>query len=382
VIVVAYCRAGFEGEAMRDIERLAAAAGVRGAAAEPRGEARATALAHDDATPGSGYIVATLDGLDLTRWRAAIDEAPPVFCRSVFVGSGPHAIAPGAATPARGRTDRVTPLAEAIAATGARGSTLWVEFADTNEGKAMSTLARAIEPRLAAALRERGILEAADGAGAGSRRAPRNQRRLHVFLASDSKAYVGTSIAGTGSPWPMGIPRLRMPGGAPSRSTQKLAEALVTFLGDDESTLLRAGQRAVDLGAAPGGWSWQLAHRGLRVTAVDNGVLKGEVAHDPLVTHVRADGFRYRPKRAVDWVVCDIVEQPSRVAALMARWIGGRDARRAIFNLKLPMKRRFDAIDAAAATIDAGLGDTTATLRLHQLYHDREEVTGYLARLE
>jgi 23S rRNA (cytidine2498-2'-O)-methyltransferase len=179
----------------------------------------------------------------------------------------------------------------------------------------------------------------------------------------------------------MGIPRLRMPAGAPSRSTQKLAEAFATFLDDDEASVLRAGQRAVDLGAAPGGWSWQLAHRGLRVTAVDNGALKGEVARDPLVTHVRADGFRYRPKRAVDWVVCDIVDQPSRVAALMARWIGERLARHAIFNLKLPMKERYAAVEAAAATIDAGLGDTEATLRFRQLYHDREEVTGYLARV-
>jgi 23S rRNA (cytidine2498-2'-O)-methyltransferase len=276
----------------------------------------------------------------------------------------------------------VTPLAEAIAATGARGSVLWIEFPDTNEGKALSTLARAIAPRLAAALRGRGILVDAGGGAAGSRRAPRNQRRLHVFLTSGHEAFVGSSVAETGSPWPMGIARLRMPGGAPSRSTQKLAEAFVTFLGDDEPTLLRAGQRAVDLGAAPGGWSWQLAHRGLRVTAVDNGALKGEIARDPLVDHVRADGFRYRPKRPVDWVVCDIVDQPSRVATLMARWIGERLARRAIFNLKLPMKERYAAIEAAAATIDAGLGDTSATLRLRQLYHDRDEVTGYLARID
>jgi 23S rRNA (cytidine2498-2'-O)-methyltransferase len=380
VIVVAYCRAGFEGEAMRDVARLASAAGVDARAA-PRGDGRPGAAAGGGAATGPGYVVATLDALDLSRWRTALAEAPPVFCRSLFVGSGPHAIAPTTAASARGRIDRVTPLAEAIAATRMRGSTLWVEFPDTNEGKALSTLARALEPRLAATLRERGILEPAAGDTTGSRRAPRNARRLHVFLASGGEAFVGSSVAATGSPRPMGIPRLRMPAGAPSRSTQKLAEAFATFLDDDEASVLRAGQRAVDLGAAPGGWSWQLAHRGLRVTAVDNGALKGEVARDPLVTHVRADGFRYRPKRAVDWVVCDIVDQPSRVAALMARWIGERLARHAIFNLKLPMKERYAAVEAAAATIDAGLGDTEATLRFRQLYHDREEVTGFLARV-
>ena len=140
----------------------------------------------------------------------------------------------------------------------------------------------------------------------------------------------------------MGIPRLRMPGGAPSRSTLKLAEAIVTFLGDRESELLRPGMRAVDLGAAPGGWTWQLAYRGLRVTAIDNGPLKGAVRDDPLVTYLRADGLTYLPKRPVDWMTCDIVEQPARIAMLVARWIGEGHARHAIFNLKLPMKKRFE----------------------------------------
>ena len=114
---------------------------------------------------------------------------------------------------------------------------------------------------------------------------------------------------------------------------------------------MRAGMRAVDLGAAPGGWTWQLARRGLRVTAVDNGPLKGDVRDDPLVTHLRADGLAYLPKRPVDWMVCDIVEQPSRIAALVARWIGEGHARHAIFNLKLPMKKRYDEVRRCEAII-------------------------------
>ena len=121
--------------------------------------------------------------------------------------------------------------------------------------------------------------------------------------------------------------------------------------------------RAVDLGAAPGGWTWQLAHRGLRVTAVDNGPLKGEVRDDPLVTHLRADGLAYLPKRPVDWMVCDIVEQPSRIAALVARWIGEGHARHAIFNLKLPMKKRYDEVRRCEAIIARALAK--ARVRAH-----------------
>lgn len=140
--------------------------------------------------------------------------------------------------------------------------------------------------------------------------------------------------------------------------------------------------RAVDLGAAPGGWTWQLAQRGLRVTAVDNGSLKGTVANNPLVTHLREDGMSWRPKRAVDWLVCDIVEQPLRCAELVARWIADGAARHAIFNLKLPMKKRYDEVRRC----EQGIGEIMQrarlrhTLRIKHLYHDREEVTAYLAR--
>jgi 23S rRNA (cytidine2498-2'-O)-methyltransferase len=204
-----------------------------------------------------------------------------------------------------------------------------------------------------------------------------------VFLVDGATAYVGTSVAHDRE-WPLGIPRLRMPPGAPSRSTLKLAEAFATFLGDDEAALLRPGMRAVDLGAAPGGWTWQLAQRGIKVTAVDNGPLKGAIAGDALVTHRREDGLRWRPQRPVDWLVCDIVEQPIRIAELVARWIADGAARRAIFNLKLPMKKRYDEVrrcEQRIAEIVRGKG-LRHTLRVRQLYHDREEVTAYLARID
>jgi 23S rRNA (cytidine2498-2'-O)-methyltransferase len=175
----------------------------------------------------------------------------------------------------------------------------------------------------------------------------------------------------------MGIARLRMPPGAPSRSTLKLAEAFAVFLGDREAAFLRPGMRAVDLGAAPGGWTWQLVQRGVAVTAVDNGPLAPALLRDRLVTHVRGDAFRYRPRRPVDWLVCDVVEQPVRIAELAARWIADGFARRAIFNLKLPMKKRYDEVRRCMQRIGEIVG-SPHTLAVRQLYHDREEVTGYL----
>lgn len=354
--LVAYCRAGFEDEAAADLRRIAA---------------HTHANLEIAAVRGSGYVVARGDAVAPSAWDRATDAAPPVFARGVFTGTGPVALLPTPA--ATGRADRVTPLLaaiETVAATDARPwRSVWIEYPDTNEGKALSTLARALTARVEGELRVQGHL--ADSAA----------RRLHVFLTDGATAFVGTSAARPHD-WPLGIPRLHMPRGAPSRSTLKLAEAFSTLLDGQDAALLRPGLRAVDLGAAPGGWTWQLVQRGLRVVAVDNGPLKGAVATDPLVTHLREDGFHWRPRRPVDWLVCDIVEQPIRIADLVAHWIADGAARRAIFNLKLPMKRRYDEVQRCAQRIDEVLqrAGTRYTLRVKQLYHDREEVTAYLAR--
>jgi 23S rRNA (cytidine2498-2'-O)-methyltransferase len=180
------------------------------------------------------------------------------------------------------------------------------------------------------------------------------------------------------APWPQGIPRLKFPREAPSRSTLKLEEALLTLLDDGErERWLKPGMNAVDLGAAPGGWTWQLARRSLRVTAVDNGPMDRALMQSGVVTHVREDGFRFRPKKPVDWMVCDMVEQPRRIAELVARWFADGWCRHSIFNLKLPMKKRYAETMLCLDLIRSKLASAgrQVELRAKQLYHDREEIT-------
>jgi len=317
-----------------------------------------------DAVAGSAFVVGTGEPFTGPRWQSALKAAPPWFARSIFVGDGPHALTP---------RDRVTPLLAIAERHEPPFAAIWLETPDTNEGKLQSGMCRRLAPLLT---------ETASGAGL---LAPTGaDMRLHVLFVGALSAWVGVSASATGSPWPMGIPRLALPRGAPSRSALKLAEALLTFLAPNESgRLLRPGMRAVDLGAAPGGWSWQLANRGLRVTAIDNGRLK-EIAQHPLVEHLRVDGLRWRPRRAVDWMVCDIVLQPSRIAALIAEWVAEGACRRTIFNLKLPMKKRYAEVERCAALMHDALDRRRLrhTLAFRQLYHDREEITGYCARLD
>ena len=100
--------------------------------------------------------------------------------------------------------------------------------------------------------------------------------------------------------------------------------------------------------------------------------------------HLRADGLTWRPSRPVDWLVCDIVERPSRIAELVAGWIADGNAHAAIFNLKLPMKQRYDEVRRCEALIAECLrgSGVRAALELRHLYHDREEVTGCLGPVQ
>ncbi|MDD2915657.1 MAG: 23S rRNA (cytidine(2498)-2'-O)-methyltransferase RlmM [Gallionella sp.] len=299
--------------------------------------------------------------------------------------------------------DRLTPILAAVADLPGTFGALWLEVPDTNDGKTLSAFTRRFQPLLEEKLREQGRLQedtqstvrpelveghdekTADRSQKASTSSARTEKlpRLHIFFPDKSSALIGSSDPHNSAAAIMGIVRQSMPAEAPSRSTLKLAEAIEVFMDRSEQTrLLRQGMQAVDLGAAPGGWTWQLVKRGIRVTAVDNGPMKGVLANHPLVQHLKQDGFKYAPRKAVDWLVCDMVEKPSKVATLIGEWFAAGLVKHAIFNLKLPMKQRLVALDSALGGIRKRLDEEGINYRMmaKQLYHDREEVTVFLTK--
>ena len=69
-----------------------------------------------------------------------------------------------------------------------------------------------------------------------------------------------------------------------------------------------------------------------------------------------------------------MIERPDRVAALMQQWlqVGYTDA--AIFNLKLPMKKRYETVAELIEALKSGLASRYSIV-CKQLYHNRDEVT-------
>ncbi len=345
------CRPGFENECAAEAEALAQAAGISG-------------FARSTANSGQVHYVFH----EVFDWEQALDAAP--FKRLVFARQRSIWIERVADMPPE---DRATPLMEAIAAQGIQIGRIEVETADTNDAKTLGGFLKRFIPHIERALKARRIL-----------RDKPELPTLHLLFKDSSQVDLGLSRPDDAAAWPMGIARLRMPRNAPSRSTLKLAEAFEALMTEDErAQSLKPGLYAVDLGAAPGGWSFQFTERGMHVYAVDNGPLAESLRASGMVEHIRADGFNWRaPRKQVEWLVCDMVEQPARIAQLVSDWIASGKARRAIFNLKLPMKKRFDELKRCRQVIDARfkLHGDAYELRIKHLYHDREEVTAYLAK--
>ena len=205
----------------------------------------------------------------------------------------------------------------------------------------------------------------------------------HVYFEDSTTAIVGYSYPENNSPHPLGILRLKFPNEAPSRSTLKLDEAFQLFIPKKEhGKRLSGGLHAVDLGACPGGWTYQLVKRGMFVEAVDNGAMDEALMATGQVRYCPEDGFKFQPrKNNVYWLVCDMIEQPQRVAKLMATWIATKRCEETVFNLKLPMKKRYESVKEALEIIDQCIDQHRAgpyDLQVKHLYHDREEVTVHL----
>jgi 23S rRNA (cytidine2498-2'-O)-methyltransferase len=149
----------------------------------------------------------------------------------------------------------------------------------------------------------------------------------------------------------------------PNRAYLKLWEAL-TLLGHYP----QPGERCLDLGSSPGGWTWVLQSLGARVISVDKAPLAPEIAAMPNVEFRRMSAFALEPAEIgpIDWLFSDVVCYPARLLVLVERWLESGLARNLVCTLKFQgttdhaAARRFAAIPGA---------------RLMHLHHNKHELT-------
>jgi 23S rRNA (cytidine2498-2'-O)-methyltransferase len=151
--------------------------------------------------------------------------------------------------------------------------------------------------------------------------------------------------------------------GPPSRAYLKLWEALVRC-----RRLPGPGERCLDAGASPGGWTWALANLGAAVLAVDRAPLEDRILGMPGVSFLKHDAFTLHPEDIgpLDWLFCDVICYPQRLYEWVEKWLASGLCKNFICTIKmqgegdLETSRRFAAIPGSTVV---------------HLYHNKHELT-------
>jgi len=149
----------------------------------------------------------------------------------------------------------------------------------------------------------------------------------------------------------------------PNRAYLKLWEALTRA-----GRLPGPGQRCLDLGASPGGWSWVLASTGAEVIAIDKAPLAPQIAAMERVSWRQGSAFALDPADIgpIDWLCSDVICYPERLLRLVEQWRASGLARNFICTLKFQGETDH-AIAARFATLPGS--------RLCHLWHNKHELT-------
>jgi 23S rRNA (cytidine2498-2'-O)-methyltransferase len=184
----------------------------------------------------------------------------------------------------------------------------------------------------------------------------------YTLLSRDRLLYSATRS----SPFPHGeVAFAEDREGPPSRAYRKLWEVFTLLQQHPQP-----GERCVDMGASPGGWTWVLAGLGAQVTSVDKAPLAPAIAKLPNVKAQVGSAFALDPTRYTrepfDWFFSDVICYPARLLAMVQQWMAAGAAKRFVCTLKFQGETDHDTVAAFAAIPGS---------RLLHLAHNRHELT-------
>jgi 23S rRNA (cytidine2498-2'-O)-methyltransferase len=204
------------------------------------------------------------------------------------------------------------------------------------------------------------------------------------LLCTQESAYMGISLARDNlSAWPGGMRHFAQRPEQISRAEFKLLEALEVF-----GVELPSRGRALDLGAAPGGWTRLLLEAGLKVVAVDPAKLDPRLFRHPGLIHFRGYAEHYleieepgKKSQPFDVITNDMRMDARDAARLLIEMRGKlRPDGFILSTLKLPhATASIDPLKNLRGALSL-LGRYFDIVRAKQLFHNRQEVTVIVAR--
>lgn len=142
---------------------------------------------------------------------------------------------------------------------------------------------------------------------------PRGQHVLDVIIGAETEPwFIGFHRSGLAAhPSPGALSRQKLPPEAPSRAWLKMEQSLAWLDLDSPGALV--GKTALELGSAPGGASWALLQRGMKVIGVDTGAMAPRVLSHQNYTHLpipAGEVSRHDLPPQIDLLASDMNIQP------------------------------------------------------------------------
>lgn len=199
------------------------------------------------------------------------------------------------------------------------------------------------------------------------------QTRLGAWTLLDEHTLLAS--ASTSSPFPGGEAVFREDReNPPSSAYLKLWEAFTLmkyWYGPEASP--GPGDRCLDAGACPGGWTWVLAGLGSQVMAVDRSPLEKGLDRHPLVEARTGDGFKMTPDRVrregwspFTWILSDMAAFPAKVWDWVGLWRESDPGLKFVITLKMQGEADWGTMEKFRSL---------AGSKLIHLYHNKHEVT-------
>nr|WP_202113166.1 SAM-dependent methyltransferase [Paenibacillus sp. MMS18-CY102] len=199
------------------------------------------------------------------------------------------------------------------------------------------------------------------------------QRIVSVYAVKD-RLYIGMGTPDElMSDWPGGAIRFHREDGQISRAKFKLVEAERAF-GLDYTQY----REALDIGAAPGGWTSLLLERGVSVTAIDPAALHPSIVRHPKLTYLKrnASEVKFKPN-SFDLLVCDMSWSPMQMVKLVMELTDAlTHGATGIVTIKLMHKKPLQTIRDVIAKLESDF----IVHRAKQLFHNREEITLFMTK--
>jgi len=133
----------------------------------------------------------------------------------------------------------------------------------------------------------------------------------------------------------------------------------------------KAHDLCIDLGSAPGSWTWVLAKLQASVFSIDKALLAPHISQMPNVQYCQGSGFELDPRHLgkIDWLFSDMICYPKRLLTLVTRWIELGQCQNFVCTIKLQAETDYEIIRQFANIKNS---------RLYHLSNNKHELTWVL----